>query len=199
MKTKHFDSKDEWLDYRRGKITGSVAKDIISERGGKKKGFYQMIADRIATPSDEENPMTRGNRLEAIAIDRFEIATGKKVDRSLIMWLRDDNDQIALSPDGVINDTEAVEVKCLNSASHIEAYITQAIPKEYLRQAYQYFVVNDKLQTLHYIMFDPRIKSLEFFTFTMKREDVENEVQKQKIYLEQILLEVNEFVSNLTF
>ena len=67
-----FQDKEEWLNARAGKITGSKLKDLIVKRGtGEKKGFYQLIADRVAIAPDGENPMDRGTRLEEEAIERF--------------------------------------------------------------------------------------------------------------------------------
>ena len=40
---------EEWLEWRKGKITGSRLNDIIVKRGtGRKLGFYEVIAERLA-------------------------------------------------------------------------------------------------------------------------------------------------------
>ena len=48
---------DEWLELRKGKITGSKLKDIYAARKttGKKRGFYQLIADKIAIDAELED------------------------------------------------------------------------------------------------------------------------------------------------
>ena len=125
MITTKFETKEEWMLARKGKITGSRLKDIIVKRGtGQKLGFYELIAERLAVAPDTESPMERGTRLEPEAIERFEKETGKKVDASLVIWSREDNENIALSPDGSIGETEAVECKCLSSSRHLEAWLT---------------------------------------------------------------------------
>src|SRR3954454_22227301 len=109
MKTLTFDSQEEWLAARRGKITGSRLKDIVMKRGtGYKMGYYELIAERLAVAADDENPMDRSTRLEEEAMKRFVEQTRKKVDTSLVIWTRDDNESIAVSPDGFIGKTEAV-------------------------------------------------------------------------------------------
>jgi hypothetical protein len=46
-----------------------------------------------------------------------------------VIWSRDDDDNIAVSPDGsVVGAPAAFEVKCLSSAKHIEAYLTKKRP-----------------------------------------------------------------------
>lgn len=200
MQTHKYETKEEWLEARRGKITGSRLKDIIVKRGtGQKLGFYELIAERIATAPDEENPMDRGTRLEEEAIARFSKETGKKVDTSLVIWTRDDNESIAISPDGFIGKTVAVEVKCLSSALHIKAWLTQQIPDEYEMQALQYFIVNDSLKTLHMVFYDPRIPAKDYFVITINRKDVEEKIKEYLEYEKKILEEVNQIVINLTF
>lgn len=200
MLTKYFDSREAWEEARLGRITGSKLKDLITKRGdGKKKGYYQLIADRLAIPQDGENVMDRGHRLEVEAIEEFTKATGKEVETSLVMWMRDDNDNIAISPDGFIGDKEAAEVKCLNSASHIEALLTNSVPKEYEDQVIQYFVVNDKLEKLYFIFYDPRlIIKQKFFYLEITRESVQTKVEEYIKLEHDLLAEVAAIVESLS-
>lgn len=200
MQTLKFDNREDWLEARRGKITGSRLKDIVVKRGlGRKVGFYELIAERIAIPANDENPMDRGTRLETEAIDRFAKEYKKKVDKSLVIWQRDDNDSIAISPDGFIGTTEAVECKCLASARHIEAYLEKKIPDEYEFQKIQYFIVNEKLKTTYWVFYDPRIPSIDMFVLEIKRSDIEEEIQQYLDYQRSILEEVDTIVNQLTF
>jgi predicted phage-related endonuclease len=199
MRTILFDSEAEWLDARRGRVTGTRLGDLIAKRGGGYKiGFYELIAERIALPATDESPMDRGHRLEEDALDRFAKETGKTVDKVLKMWVREDNENIAVSPDGTIGETEAVEVKCLSSARHIEALLTKEIPSEYDEQVLQYFIVNDKLKTLYFVFYDPRMPK-DFFYFTRVRADM---AEKASEYLEmekRVLLEIQSIENQLTF
>lgn len=198
MKISKYTDRDQWLEARKGKITGSRVKDLIVKRGtGRKKGFYELIAERIATPPTGENPMERGNRLESEALEKFIADTGKKVDTSLVIWHRDDDEDIAISPDGFMGETEAVEVKCLNSASHIEAYLTNEIPSEYQDQAIQYFVVNDKLEKLYMVFYDPRIMYKDYFVIEVTRESVREKVTEYLTYEKQVMEEVTKIVNEL--
>lgn len=201
MKVKTFQNNEDWLAARRGRITGSRVSDIIVKRGTTEKiGFYQIIAERIATTPENENPMDRGHRLEQEAIDKFTKKTGKKVDTSLVIWERDDNASIAISPDGYIGETEAVEIKCLASSKHIKAKLTNEYPKEYTEQALQYFIVNEKLQTLHFVMYDPRMpEDLQILHFEIKRENIQEEVEKVHNYQVDKLAEIDRIVTELTF
>ncbi len=195
-----FNDREQWLNARNGKITGSKLKDFVVKRGtGEKKGFYQLIADRIAIAPDGENPMDRGTRLEEEAIARFVQETGKKVNTDLVIFSRKDNPNIAFSPDGYIGDTEVVEAKCLSSASHIEAYITQQVPTEYQDQIIQPFVVNDNLKTLYLVFYDNRIPSKDFFYLTINRADIQEKVDEYLEYEKQKLALVEEWVLKLSY
>ncbi len=208
MKILTFETEQEWMAARAGKITGTRLKDIIVKRGAeKKKGFYEIIAERITKPESDdlfdgdpvgENKMERGKRLEIKAVERFSSETGKTVDASLYLWVREDNENIALSPDGVISDTEAIEVKCLNSASHIEAYLTQKIPSEYELQALQYFIVNDRLKTLYFCFYDPRLSFKDFFYLKIHRADFIQEIEDYFVYQAKELKEIDDIVLSLT-
>ncbi len=205
MKTYKFTDQKAWLDFRKGKISGTRLKDVIVKRGtGMKKGYYELIAERLAVSEEDfdgyvpnETPMDRGTRLQKYGINQFSIATGKKVDESLVIWARDDNGDITISPDGVISDTEAVECKCLSSASHLEAFLTQSVPSEYREQGIQYFIVNEKLETLYFVFYDPRIVMKDCFMIEMKRKDVEAEIAIYLEFQKKILLEINEIVNKL--
>jgi hypothetical protein len=206
MRRNIFTNNEDWLDARRGKVTGSTLKDIVVKRGtGKKIGYYRLIADRIAIPRDpNESRIDRGHTLEADAIARLAKETGLpfvQVDNEL--WTREDDTSIAYSPDGYVptNPIEIVaEVKCLDSAKHLEAFITREIPSEYIEQTRQAFAVNDDMKTLYFAMYDPSLPpTCDFFYITITREQVADEVAYLLDYQRQTLAEVSEWVDKLTF
>jgi len=194
--------KEAWLNFRLGKWSGSKGKDIMSSRGGRKLGSYQLVAESIlgsAALAEEEDPMARGTRLEPESIARFRAETGKKVDDSLIVWVREDDGRMMYSPDGVISLTAAVETKSLSSARHLEAKITGKIPKDYEPQAIQAFVVNDKLKTLFFVFYDPRFpKGLDFFYFELTRKQFAKEIAEFLAFERAELQWVRDTVNALT-
>lgn len=213
MKVLKFDEasggREGWLNARLGKLTGSRARDVITLKGDSiKADAYNLVAERLigsAALVEDESAMERGTRLEPEAIDRFTKETGKKVSKELVLWLRDDDESIAVSPDGVIGkgSTEAVEVKCLSAGRHIEARVTGKIPNGatgYMEQARQYFVVNDKLKKLYFVFYDPRFPApLDYFCIVVKRKDVQKEVEEWLEMERNVLNWVRNTVNNLTF
>lgn len=198
MQIQKFLNEEAWLEARLGKVTGTRLKDLISKTGKRKKGFYEIIAERIALPANKENVMDRGHRLEDEAVQRFVKETSKQVSNDLEIWYREDNQDIAFSPDGSIGKTEAVEVKCLNSAAHIEAYLTQEIPDEYEYQVIQAFVVNEELEKLYFIFYDPRMPK-DFFYIEIARTSIQDKVNECLELEIMVLNEINKLEDELTF
>lgn len=194
-----FDSDEEWAESRLGKITGTKAGDIKAKRdGGLKIGFYEILAERISVPASEENVMARGKRLEEYAVERFMEKTKKQVNTDKVLWVRKDNEDIAVSPDGSIGMTEAVECKCLSSARHVEGILTEEVPSEYWEQVLQYFVVNDSLEKLYFVFYDPRC-SIDIFYITVKREDIQMQIDAQLDAERKALIRLKELEDQLTF
>lgn len=198
-----FETTEEWLLARFKRLTGSKVSDVVVKRGtGQKIGFYRLIAEHIVNPGieDLEKPMDRGQTLEPEALDRYEEMAGVKLDRTKVLWVREDNDNMAISPDATkaeSNNTEAYEVKCLSSANHIKAFITQQIPEEYHYQMLQYFIVNDALEKLTFVFYDPRLRVRDLFTITITRAEVLAELEELAIYERNLLENVQAEVDKL--
>lgn len=199
MKTQKFSNEEEWLEARRGRITGTRLKDLVSKRDGKfKMGFYELIAERVAIPASDEAAMDRGKRLEEEAVERFAQQTKKKINTDLVIWHRDEDENIAVSPDGAVGKTEAVECKCLSSARHIEAWVTKQIPDEYELQVLQYFIVNEKLKKLYFLFYDPRMP-IDLFWLEVNRNEVKEKVEEYLKLERDVLTKVAEIENQLTF
>lgn len=172
-----------------------------------KKHFYEIVADRVArpiTPNDYLDRlegqlfsmMARGHILEPEAIAAFEAKTGKKVDSDSVVWVSDYDENAYVSPDGCITSKdgkvrEACEVKCLSSAEVVKVYADQQYPKEYEPQVLKYFMVNDDLEVLHFIVYTDVIPGLELQVFDIKRSDIEDRLTEAKAFEKEILKRVN--------
>jgi putative phage-type endonuclease len=193
-------SKD-WFEYRKGKISGTMLGDLYSKRGTRKIGFYELIAERLAIEPDDENRMDRGLRLEEEACELFTEKTGKKVDRVGICQ-HDKYPEIIQSPDGLIKNgkkyTEALEIKCLSPARHIQAVVENKVPVEFEAQVNQYFIVNDDLKTLYMLFYDPRIASVPYHVIEVQRDELPHIEMYLNYQLGQ-LKEIDEIVERLAF
>ena len=178
-----------------------------------KKHFYEIVADRVArpvTPNDYEDRlngepftmMARGHILEPEAIVAFEEKTGKKVDKDSVVWVSDYDENAYVSPDGAITGKdgkvrEACEVKCLSSAEVIKCFDEHCYPKEYEPQVLKYFMVNEDLETLHFIIFTDLIPGLELQVFDINRNDVEERLAEARAFEKASLKRIDELASKI--
>lgn len=186
---------DEWFHIRKGKITGTTLKAIMGTPKARQDAMYEIIGERLTigveSESGEENAMDRGTRLEPEAVAAFEFETGNKVD--IIGFAEDDdNPMIANSPDGLIGDDEAIEVKCMGGKNHAKVWITNEIPEEYFWQSIQYFVVNNKLQKLYFVAYNPDIPVHPLHIIELERRNIESEIKTARLKQEEFLSEVEE-------
>lgn len=138
----------EWLEERKGRITGSTAKSAVFDTyrrdAGKVKtltlDFWQLLADRLKDQSIDDatssDPEARGHELEnlnaSITIDDLNaslISKGLeplKADMEPGLWVSSDSEYIAVSPD-VCEDSDkptwAIECKSLASARHLSVVV----------------------------------------------------------------------------
>lgn len=136
-------------------------KAILAGAAEKKLEFYSIMADKLANIPDDEPRMDRGHRLEDVAAQWFSEATGKQLIQ-VGCCTSDVDDRIINSPDRLVAGkkpdefTEAVEIKCLAPARHLQAIIENEVPDEFFTQKVQYFVVNEKLERLYFVFYDER-------------------------------------------
>lgn len=169
----------------------------------RKKGFYETIAERLSVVRDDEDRMARGLRLEQEAREWFEQKYEKTVTQVGICQ-SDRHPAIINSPDGLIANkdgiyTEAIEIKCLNSASHIQAIVENAVPDEYWGQKNQYFVVNEQLEKLYFVFFDPSIASVPYFVVEVTRESLEDWPERLLEFQLAQLSQMDKIIEQLAF
>jgi len=184
----------EWEQLRKTRLTGTILKGIMGTPRARQESIYEMIANRLTVGVDSdneyENPMDRGTRLEPDAIATFELETGKIVEQ-IGLCESDDNSAIAQSPDGYIkdtNDTEAIEVKSMGGKNHVKLWLTDEVPDEYKWQVVQYFVVNEALQKLYFVGYNPDIPIHPIHVIEVERDArlVEKAKQAQTIFIQEV-------------
>lgn len=167
-----------------------------------KKHYYELIADRVArpiTPNDYAGQlngqpfsmMARGHILEPEALALFNETYRTNFQGGDVVWEREDNPNIYISPDGYLEKdgkiTEAIEIKCLDNAETIKAYLTNSYPKDYEPQIIKYFVVNEDLEKLHFVMYTDTIPGLELQVFEITRKQIAPRIAEAKAFEDQIM------------
>lgn len=151
--------------------------------------IYKLIAQRIAkpiNPNDYTLPegatysaMLRGQILEEEARELISEKLGKNIIPGRV-WQSEENEYMICSPDGEFEDeTEAVEIKCLDSWKVVKAYYEKHPPSEYKPQIIQYFVVNEKLKKLYFCIYSDVFSNpdLGLQIFELDREDYKEEIE----------------------
>ena len=171
----------EWFALRNGKVTGTLLKKIVGTARTQETAYYELLAERLSVVEhDEESALNRGIRLEDEAREYFANEYKVKVD-TMAFVESDTNKFMGISPDGFIKKgkkyTQAVEIKCLSSANHVKAWLEHKIPEEYYPQVVQYFIVNKDLQSLFFVLYDPRIEIHPMHVITVERSDIKDDIE----------------------
>ena len=188
----------EWFHIKKGKVSGTGLAKILGTPYARKEFLYEIIAERLTVgiPDSDETARERGTRLESEGIEVFEIRTGKMVER-VGLCESEKNSQMVNSPDGLIGDDEAIEIKCMGGKNHIKLCFENEVPKEYVAQTIQYFIVNEKLEILWFVGYNPDIPDCSLHILKITRKDMEEMVKDARKKEEDFIEEVNEGVKEI--
>lgn len=131
----------EWFAARLGKVTASRVCDVIAktkngEAASRKNYMAELIAERLTGVTNESyvnDAMAWGTKTEAEARDAYAFRID--VDVTEVGFI--DHPTIPMSgasPDGLVEARGLVEIKCPNTATHLDTLLKQAVPPKYLPQ-----------------------------------------------------------------
>jgi hypothetical protein len=106
----------EWFALRLGKLTGSDAQSIATNGKGLETLVFEKVAERMTGKMKVQytnEDMVRGNELEALARNTYELETGNIVKRIGFAEL---DENVGSSPDGLVGTDGMIEVKCKNDS-----------------------------------------------------------------------------------
>lgn len=129
----------EWLDTRRGVITGSRFKDVVTPLKGELSKtstsyMYELIAERMGLTIEfyQNEHMRRGNELEPHAREAYEFIKDCTVNE--VGFCLDECKLFGVSPDGLIGDDGGLEIKCPKETTHISYLANGELPLIYKPQ-----------------------------------------------------------------
>lgn len=204
--------EEQGLDFKKSDTIANLellltpeARMALIQKAPKKMGFYELAADLLGLARDDENRMDRGLRLEEEASIEFETAyPGKKLIQ-VGCCVSEVDERIINSPDRLVapkkgkSVTEMVEIKCLAPARHLQAIWENRVPDEFESQKVQYFVVNEKLETLYFVFYDPSITAKPFHTIEVTRESLGRKPQDYLEFQLAQLKDLDRLVEELSF
>lgn len=153
----------EWFAARCGHVTASRVADVIAKT---KSGYSasranymaQLIAERLTgtvAESYSNAAMQWGNEKEPEARELYEFQVDAEVEQTGFV-LHPEIKMTGASPDGLVGDMGLVELKCPNTATHIETLISGSVPAKYVTQM-QWQMACTERHWCDFVSYDPRL------------------------------------------
>ena len=193
----------EWLAARAGSIGASSVGDLMARtKSGASASRANLIArvvcERLTGQPQESYSnaaMAWGVEHEAAARDAYADRLGYFVEQAGLIV----HPEIAgthASPDGLVNDDGLVELKCPNTATHIETLLTADMDRKYLLQM-QWQMACTGRQWCDFVSYDPRMpEHLRLFVRRFNRAD--KLIEEIAAEVRKALAEVEETVARLS-
>lgn len=189
----------EWLALRAGKVTASKAADVMSAitTAGYRNYLADLVVERLTgnkTESFTNAAMQWGVDQEPLARAEYEVKTGNFVDQVAFV----EHPTIAnfgCSPDGLVGDDGLIEIKCPNTATHIDYVMQDKVPTKYIPQIQCQLAVTGR-KWCDFVSFDPRLPDgLQILIVRLERDD--EYIEKLEARVIKFLDEVNSAVNGL--
>ncbi len=168
----------EWIAARLGKVGASRVADLMAKTksgwGASRANYMaQLIAERLTgqlTETYTNAAMQWGTDTEADARSAYQFETATLVEQVGFVL----HPRIAMSgasPDGLIGADGLVEIKCPNTATHIDTLLGQNVPGKYVIQM-QWQMACTGRAWCDFASFDPRLpESMQLLVQRVPRDD----------------------------
>ena len=181
---------EEWFAARLGKVTASRVADVMaktaagSPAAARKNYLAELVAERLTKrPAEafQSAAMAWGTECEPQARIAYEFLTDAEVvEVGFIPHPSIPN--FGASPDGLVGEEGLVEIKCPNTATHIDTLLGARIKREYILQMQVQMACTGRAWC-DFVSFDPRLPAeMQLHVQRVKRDDA-------------LIYEINEAVS----
>ena len=186
---------EEWFSARLGKVIASRVADVIAKTktgysASRDNYMAQLICERLTGQQGESftnAAMQHGTETEPLARSAYENS------RSLLVkevgFINHPRIEMSgASPDGLVADDGLVEIKCPNTATHIDTLLSQKVPTKYITQM-QWQMLCCQRKWCDFVSFDNRLpENLQLFI---------QEVEFDPEYCAMLEKEVSQFLAEL--
>jgi putative phage-type endonuclease len=185
---------EEWFAARLGKVTASRVADVLAkiksgESASRKNYKMELVVQRLTSKAGESftnAAMEWGTEQEPFARMAYEAHTGTFVKEEGFV----DHPTIegfGCSPDGIVGEG-LIEIKCPNTANHIETVLENKAPSKYIPQM-QCQMACTGAKWCDFVSFDPRVpEDLQLFVVRVERDQE---------YIDSMEVEVKQFLSEV--
>jgi len=170
---------EEWFTIRIGKVTASRVADVIAKT---KTGYSatrdnymaQLVCERLTGQKGDSFSnvaMQHGTETEPLARAAYEALKDVLVDEVGFVP-HPTIDMAGASPDGMVGEDGLIEIKCPNTATHIETLLNQSVPGKYNTQM-QFQMACTGRKWCDFVSFDNRLpEELQLFVTRVPRDEV---------------------------
>jgi putative phage-type endonuclease len=185
---------EEWFAARLGKVTASRVADVLAkiksgESASRKNYKMELVVQRLTGKVGESftnAAMEWGTEQEPFARMAYEAYTGTFVKEEGFV----DHPTIegfGCSPDGIVGEG-LIEIKCPNTANHIETVLENKAPSKYIPQM-QCQMACTGAKWCDFVSFDPRVpEDLQLLVVRVERDQE---------YIDSMEVEVKQFLSEV--
>ncbi len=169
----------EWFAIKCGKVSASKIANIMAKlKGGGEAASVknyrtQILCERLTGTVEESycnGAMQRGIELEPMARECYEFIKGVTVEQVAFVdhpWI----EMSGASPDGMVNFDGNVEIKCPNTATHIEYLLGKVPPAQYIPQMQWQMACTGRVWC-DFVSYDNRLpEDMQLFIVRLNRDD----------------------------
>jgi putative phage-type endonuclease len=170
---------EAWFNIRIGKVTASRVADVLAKT---KTGYSttrdnymaQLVCERLTGQKGESftnAAMQHGTETEPLARAAYEARYDVLVDE--VGFVSHPTIEMSgASPDGLVGEDGLIEIKCPNTATHIETLLSESVPNKYYTQM-QFQIACTGRKWCDFLSFDNRLPTeLQMFVKRVPRDDV---------------------------
>jgi len=193
---------DAWFEARIGKVTASRVADVLAKT---KSGYSasrdnymaQLVCERLTKQKAEgftNAAMQHGTETEPLARLSYEVSQNVLVDE--VGFIPHPTIEMSgASPDGLVNDDGLIEIKCPNTATHIETLLSETVPTKYYTQM-QFQLACTGREWCDFVSFDNRLPpELQLFVKRVPRDETYIRLMEAEIV--QFLAELDDKINKL--
>jgi putative phage-type endonuclease len=193
----------EWFAERVGLVTASRLNDVMStlksggEAATRKNYRAQLVAERLTGAKAESftnSAMQWGTETEPLA--RASYAVLHDVDVTQVGFIKHPTIELTgASPDGLIGDDGLIEIKCPNTATHIDYLLAGVVPSDYKNQMLWQMECTGR-KWCDFVSYDPRLPE-ELALFVIRYEKDDDKLNELRDGVVKFLAEVKDVTEKL--
>ena len=194
---------EEWLSLRLGKITASRVKDVLTKGRGTSPSktaesyMMELIAEILtgkSKPFFENDAMRWGTETEPQARAMYAV-NNDFVDVKEVAFV-EHNEQVGISPDGLVGDDGLLEIKCPNTTTQLKRALSDDYSADYKAQIQMQLWVTER-EWCDFLSFDPRLEcAAGYLQQRVYRDEEYIKEMKTKVYA--FVKKMNELIEQLT-